>query len=718
MKKLLVICLLLVLAVSFASAQETTWTNPYDSSTYLIPRSMISVVSNGMLYDAIDVLLTSPAELSDFEGVSVYTAYGNYQSFNFVPLGAPVTVPVQSVNPFTTNLLTGVFGNGDTSSGDVAFSLGYLMPVMGFQSGIVLGFEEFYTELLDDYPTNGGELNSEYSESTTYVNDDTNVDGVSGYTATSAYTYTDYATGNSFSIGSGVDLGFMGVSAYFNINDYTEYTGGTYSYTITPGTDTLDFNPTAAEQTVSKNIIYGYKEDGSAGAGLLNNNWTLALNGEFPLTIADYSMPVTASVQVNAGCDGSTSWGIPQNVTVVDSYVDTDGAGGTADDTSTLTYLIGVANLDYDTIAAEHIAAGTPVTASAEWADVTAIRDAVGNEAQNMAAIDDGFFTGLVKGRIDPKFELSDILSAKTRFQMGFGYYSNTDTTSGTKTISYSRADSAATNSTYSYSYTTTNPNVSSSFLMNFEVGGVLEAKTKDNTLVVSAGAFYAPDFTFGSTSNLNEVTTETATATDATSTLAQATNASGVTDVGLGAGNVQGTVTEVTTTSYTGKSTDNEFTHNFIIPVSAAVNLFDNKLTIVGGYNLFSSVSKKVVTTADSTITSVITSTTTDGTNVSPAASTSVSSSTTGSTTVDYTNTDWGGLMNFMVRWQPTGFVTLDFFGQSIMTALNFDIFGDGTNDPDGDATADGTLITYDGLNLNNFIDSLSMSITFHITE
>lgn len=56
---------------------------------------------------------------------------------------------------------------------------------------------------------------------------------------------------------------------------------------------------------------------------------------------------------------------------------------------------------------------------------------------------------------------------------------------------------------------------------------------------------------------------------------------------------------------------------------------------------------------------------------------------------------------MNFMLRWMPVKSITVDFFGQGIMTALNFTIFGNAGNT---------------GFNPSNFIGNLSMSVSYHI--
>jgi hypothetical protein len=50
------------------------------------------------------------------------------------------------------------------------------------------------------------------------------------------------------------------------------------------------------------------------------------------------------------------------------------------------------------------------------------------------------------------------------------------------------------------------------------------------------------------------------------------------------------------------------------------------------------------------------------------------------------------------MLRWTPNANITVDLFGQMVMAALNFDIFGFGG-----------------GFNPNTFVSSLGFSVSFH---
>ncbi len=110
-------------------------------------------------------------------------------------------------------------------------------------------------------------------------------------------------------------------------------------------------------------------------------------------------------------------------------------------------------------------------------------------------------------------------------------------------------------------------------------------------------------------------------------------------------------------------------------------------------------------VSTPSSTTTTTNTVATTSGTAVYPAAGTVASvasSTTTAGTTKTTSSNNWVGVMNFMVRWLPVPSLTVDVFGQSIMNALNFNLF----------ATTAGNS----AFNPKNFINNLGLSVTYHV--
>ena len=99
-KKLLFTLVFACMALTGLTAQETTaWINPADSMAFL-PGSLPGFVTNGLFYDEWDILIRSPAELSNYEGYNVYTAYGNYEQWALSP-------PVGGfINPFATTALS------------------------------------------------------------------------------------------------------------------------------------------------------------------------------------------------------------------------------------------------------------------------------------------------------------------------------------------------------------------------------------------------------------------------------------------------------------------------------------------------------------------------------------------------------------------------------------------------------------------------------------
>jgi hypothetical protein len=301
MRKIFVLLILSAVLVFGLGAQDTTWTNPYDVRNLNIPRSMLSVVSNGTMYDGIDVLLSSPGELSEFEGTSLYTAYGNYESWNDFP-DAGTAGPVDVINPFSTNSLAGIFDNGSTDYGNVAFLLGYMMPFMDMQAGIVGGFEFNYNDLLTGWPTTPV---AEYGyEEDDVVDGDNN--GTAAYSSSEAYYYTHRSTDNSLRLGTGVDLGFMGASLYGNFNSRSAKLGGTYEYKWTDGADDVEFDPAGQIITTSKTIDYGYKDGDAAIKTLRSGDWQVAATGQLPFTFMDISMPITASLKMGGSDDGAT----------------------------------------------------------------------------------------------------------------------------------------------------------------------------------------------------------------------------------------------------------------------------------------------------------------------------------------------------------------------------------------------------------------------------
>ena len=96
-RKFLFYVFVLSIAAGAAFGQSTTtWISPYDPLIFL-PGSMIAFVSNGIYLDEWDIVVRSPAELSNHnekEGYNVYTGYGNYERWTNLPS------QTTTVNPF------------------------------------------------------------------------------------------------------------------------------------------------------------------------------------------------------------------------------------------------------------------------------------------------------------------------------------------------------------------------------------------------------------------------------------------------------------------------------------------------------------------------------------------------------------------------------------------------------------------------------------------
>jgi len=703
MKKVLsTVALTAVLSVALLSANDTTWTNPLSDRTAEVPHSMLNAVSNGTMYDGIDVLITSPAELSEFPGYSFYTAYGNYQSWSSGGAtglfsgpggdgiwGTVDDVETPLINPFTTNGITGFFdGNGS-----IAFQLGYMMPIVvkrdAFQSGIVGGFEFGQTGSLNG--TNDGNLTSDAS-----IVLDGDADNIPDSSTTEAYDYTNVTAGNKFRIGAGTDLGFMGFSVLFNHKDVSVRQGGVYDYNWSVG----EVIPVAST-TTAKTVRYGMNEDGKTRLMTQDDEWSIQATGQLPLELElgklELNMPVTASLRYGMSHDGGFSNNVPMTVGVTTGYDNLTGSGG-VDDVSTLNYTIGLATFNEANANTQELGGGGIDTATlANAASLIGSPLAVSKDQK-----DRDMLIGISAG-VDPSFQLSEIFKVKSRVKADFDFNSLMDNSNGYMSVSFSQAEAAsANNSTWEYSRSVENPNQRSQILLDLEIGAILEAKSPNGRLSISSGLFYAPSFDLTTSANKPTVITETYSATDATGgTEVVAGDAFGV----VAPGGTVGTQTRVTTTTFDGPTHSNTIDHNFIIPVTAKVEIVKDKFSLIGGYVLTSTIRSVYDDGAATGTTEIVdTYTTTAGTDVSPTApaATAASTTTESSATAYTVPATWSGQMNFMVRWKPMDVMTVDFFGQSIVNALNFDIFGSGTG------------AGYDGFNVRNIIDKLGMSVTF----
>ncbi|MBI9099814.1 MAG: hypothetical protein JEY91_15145, partial [Spirochaetaceae bacterium] len=554
MKKLLLILTALSVMTLGLAAQDTTWTNPLSEKTDTVPHSMLNAVTNGTMYDGIDVIITSPAELSEFPGFSFYTAYGNYESWANLPKDDTIGPVSTIINPFTTTGLGGIFNGASTADGNVAFQLGYMMPIAGMQSGIVGGFQ-----LGKRGNLNVGDDGNITLEET--VVSDADANNVAEFTTSESADITSFVVGNYFRIGAGVDLGFMGVSLAFNAQDASTLQGGVYDYSWTVG----EVVPVAST-TTSKSIKYGMNSDGKPALSQLDDDWDIEATGQLPLEIAGFSMPLTASLRFGMvhGIAPAPANGIPLTVDVRTAYDNTTGAG-TVDDVSTLNYTIGLATFN-ETVANGEMFGGGSI-------DVATLGTATGLIGSTLARSEDqrhGNITFGISAGMDPKFVISDILQARTRAKINFDFTSIKTNDNGYMDISLSQAETGFDNSTWSYSTSVEDPNETTQVELEFELGGILEATSPSGRLTLSSGIFYNPVFDLQTTANNPTVTTTTYSATDSTGTVPEITAASLFGDADLTT--AVGTQTSVTTQTFSGPTKTNTINHSFIVPVTARV--------------------------------------------------------------------------------------------------------------------------------------------------
>jgi hypothetical protein len=668
MKKSIFIVVVLVLFSAILSAQDSTWTNPFDAASSAMPRSMLSSVSNGLLYDGFDVILAAPSELSNYQGVSVYGSLGNYESW--------------------------------AEDGNVSVSLGSLLSLFGIQGGLVGAFDRLYTDCLVGWPTTPA---SSYKVDGTPNNQDGDSDGIYSYTNSESYNYADQIVAENFKAGVGVDLGFMGLSLYGDRAGSNRIRGGSYEYKWTVGADVgslpaNELNPAGKSITTSKAIKYGFSNGASVSDPVNDWSYNLALTGQYPWSFLGVSSPLTATFRIGAHQHGISD-GIPQSVTVKDAYVGTDGAGGAAGDVSTLTYTVGVGDFGSTTLSGTHL--GTGLTVSQATMAAATAASALGYALDPAGYVNDDYLFAFAC-RADPKIPLSDVLTAKTRIQLGMSFCQELDRDFMSKSVSLDRADSAATNSTFSYNDSRSRASSTSNTVIAMEGGALLEAKGANGFIVVTTGLFYNPILDLSSLAHETGTMTIIASAVDKTGASAEATSATTLGDIALG--KTQGSVTETSTVSYSGNDSDNVYTHRVLLPVTAQFNLVKDKLSFICGCLLSGTITDSAVSTAAYT-TSKTTSVSSNSGTLLTASPTPVDTATEATSSETWSDVKWDGALNFMIRWVPQENLTLDIYGKTLTDAINADQFMSVTDASD----------SHDGFQVNG-LTSIGISVTFHI--
>lgn len=698
MKKLTLFSLALVFLVSIGTyAQRVpplisqTWRDPNtDASLQSIP----SYVTFGLVKDEIDAIAVDPMGLSLFKGWTVFTAYGNYESWNYNP-GTAIP-PIGFFNPTT-------LGAGATNS---AFKIGMGMPLPNsMRGGFLLGYSYSGTgNLTDTFTANL----QKYSSGTTTVND-ANQDGVVDNTIAETWTATDSTGTTAINTVLAADLGFMGVNLSLYQNGNGRSIGGKYSYTDTIGPDTT-YNP-GTDVDTSQSILVGTGKDGAAKGWQAASTTALNIGGQFPLNIG-FKLPLVGDIgfSINRGAFPTNM--VPITASKTKIYSTDNGAAGAKADTSTMT-LVGSGlpasgNWRIDN-------GGTPVTS---FQGATYTRATVDGVLSAKAYVPDKTKNSTTTFDLDvgaePVFPIgSSPLTIKTRADIGgqFGGGNTTQVYQASGTLD--AANPTSTQTHYEVNYSETNPSTTQIFNVMGQLGAIAELANDSRSFVFGLGMMLDPSIKTTNAKGGSHVTTTTYSYTDPTNGAQDATNA-----LVLGAstnpttaaqtisstGTLQGSSTLTTTLDTAGTKTSTAAL-KITIPASFVVKP-KPVFSIFAGYYLTATVAGLTTTTTAAT-TAKTTATVKnkagtvvyDSTKVSdnPAAKTAQATTTPETVTRQDASTAWMGNMDFGMRLLLGKNATFDLEGTGIMNALNFGIFGGGT-----------------GFNPRSFLQALTISLSF----
>jgi hypothetical protein len=689
MKKLTIILILALLLGSLA-AQEMAWINPnlLDGTNFpdlgqdhRLPDTMLAVVSRGIFYDEWDTVFRAPAELSNYKGINLLTAYGNYAGW---AKGTALPTPATVVNPFTT------------ATFDAApFVIGVSMPVLGIRAAALTGFKFISAgSVIGDRNGDGVNLGNE-KFSNVYVADGAGTIGTVDYTTNYSYNFTDYSQRGTMTFGGGADLGFIGASAYVIFDSETRMVGGSENYTYTAGESAVPANNTSA---LSVNYV---SENGAVkmiGSDTAFDTGKAGIVAELPVP----NFPITAELNFSWSSNllGTAS---PFTAAQLPSY-----------------HSVTLANLTGNPAMTSTATWTTAATASTGWnaAFVPGATVAVGqlftngNTYVNSNCLDLGgssysdFTSGIVAG-VDPVIMLPNNIKLVTRAKVGYNFGIIPAKTSYQAAYAYRQSvdANAANDIQYNMTYSYTASSNTFTNKINSELGGVFEFTGAGGNLVLGTGFFATPNFIFESTS--------TGTSTESRTTSYHSIDATPdmialATPAAVYAQATSGVATKGTA-GYTLTSTDpsvdrvNTYNLDFVFPFSAKIVFPKPKMQLIGGYDIRTTLqySETIDETRPTTATfSNITLTNNAGANVYAPAAVATSAA---ATTSKVTSGGWEvptttNNMSFMLRWDPLSCMTVDFLGTSVMNALNFSILGGGA-----------------GFNASAFISNLSMSVTFH---
>lgn len=665
MKRTLVALLLVaaLAAPAFGQAIGSTWYDPM-SATTIIPTSFSNYYSNGIFADEIDYIFRSPINLGDYEGYSVYTAYGNY---GLLPGGTNI------VNPFTTAAIS----TGASTIG--SYQVAAAFPVLGFRAGAMLGHR---------YTLGGNITGGLYAdEGGSTIVTDANTLGTADYTETTAYASTAKTTTSATTALAGVSLGDIGASILISSSGTSRVIGGSKSYAWNIGTDAAYLlTLPGSNQVTSKTAYVGYGEDGKAK----NFNSTANLFAE---AVGQYKLgdlPLIASVGFNSKKNALGLTQVKADYSLTTAYASTAGATAIATDVTTQTMSYG-ANL---------VGAWSMSTLAPAWAAEPAPYIDAANSK-------DTGFELFVSAGAEPVFAINDVLTFKTKALLGITNESATDATALLAASTASVANTAEANSTWTYGYSSTDSTKDNVFTLGFELGGMAEFSDPSGFITLGAGAFLQPAFGFGSTTYANAVERINRAYVDSVNTnpvtiaLAQAADDIDLDTASELIGTYEGSSVNTTTTTYADKGSTNTVALDIRLPTAVKLSFKEGKFAAIFGYTMVHSSKVTTTTTPDSVTTQVVTLNdgtseiynSTNATHYPDSADLSATTTTAGTKSVT-TSSVWNGQMGWCFRWVPTESLTIDLTGATIMNAL-------------------------DGIGLSNFmlddiLSSLGISATF----
>jgi hypothetical protein len=700
MRKTLISALFVVLGATMVVAQNTTtWIDPYDPDNPFLPGSMPGFVTNGMFVDEWDIIVRSPAELSNYEGYGIYTAYGNNELWDSGAAGLALN---RFVNPFaTTGLSTATPNIG-------SFLLGYTFPLLSLRAGVLGGFQP--ADRTNDLtiaaagPFTGTANKWSWSESPTdQTNATVSTPDAIDFSEAWNVAFARHTDESRISAGVGLDLGVLGASFFANAPSTIRTLGGSYAYTYTHGTDTGVPTPTA-DKVTSRTVYVGL---GTSGAPAVYPTaaapWTIGVIAELPIKLATFPLPITAGLRMIVDPSDAPD-ALTQEPTSV--AISTTQVGGVANTTNTLIMLFGD-NSSADMLADARSAPDNGVDTNLTTAQLRALFDNVPNQSYALDAARYAARSVAVGVDVDvqPWFSINNLITARTKAGLGFQYTGGPGTVAGTRSATFSYNDGNAANDTVTYSASSYAPENVTSTNLNLEAGGLLIFSTPDGVLSLGSGIFYLPEFAGKTTARAEaKVVQRSGSYTDGAGTAGVGAAVLGTTEANINSGAAQGSYSVVATTTYAANEVESSTTHRFTIPVALKIDLSKARMSLFGGYQLAYAIRDTTTTTPAQTTATTTTISNPSGTAVSlngvdPATATvaAVDTNTTTGSSRDSTVTlnEWTGEMNWMVRWLPVDSITVDFFGKMLMTALNQNI------------------LTF---NPNTFLTNVGLSVSFRI--